>query len=252
MLGYSFTAKKELVAVCNRLCAARDLPEDTPLDIIKGLQKCSVQPFRDYFAHQLQKAMKVSLNVSTVGAVQSYVMSEVNEILTEALDLYHSLCTTNQWNIPVGHKLGASLGTTNVTCWNCGGNHTLKDCTEPHDEVQMAKSRKDFFDKKLEQAASDDPIDHAPNTVEPDVPDVLEGAGTADDNGALNVTWEDKPSHPLGQVLGAATGATGGESYGTGVTRQEAQGLFNLARCNAKSDEAHTSIEQLAEAMGLN
>ena len=53
-------------------------------------------------------------------------------------------------------------------------------------------------------------------------------------------------------MLGAATGATGGESYGTGVTRQEAQGLFNLARCNAKSDEACTSTEQLAKAMGLN
>ena len=245
-------AKKELVAVCKRLDAARDLPEDTPLDIIKGLQKCSVQPFCNYFAHQLHDATKASLNVTTVGAAQGYVMSEVNEILTEALDLYHSLCTTNQWNIPMGHKLGASLGTTNVTCWNCGGNHTLKDCTEPHDEVQIAKSRKEFFDKRQEQAASDDQLDPAPNTVEPDAPDASEGAGVADSNGALNVTWDDKPSNPPGQVLGAATGATGGEAYGTGVTRQEAQGLFNLARCNAKSDETGTSIEQLAKAMGLN
>ena len=61
----------------------------------------------------------------------------------------------------MGHKLGASLGTTNVTCWNCGGSHTLKDCIEPHDEAQIAESLKDFFDKKREQAASDDPIDHA-------------------------------------------------------------------------------------------
>ena len=37
-----------------------------------------------------------------------------------------------------------------------------------------------------------------------------------------------------------------------GVTHQEAQGLFNLASCNAKSDETRTSIEQLAKAMGLN
>ena len=36
--GESVTiAKKELVAVCKRLDAARDLPEDAPLDIIKGL-----------------------------------------------------------------------------------------------------------------------------------------------------------------------------------------------------------------------
>ena len=88
--------------------------------------------------------------------------------------------------------------------------------------------------------------------MEPDAPDASERAGAADNNGALDVTWDDKPSNPPEQVLGAATGATGGEAYGTGVTQQEAQGLFNLARYNAKSDEARTSIEQLAKAMGLN
>ena len=88
--------------------------------------------------------------------------------------------------------------------------------------------------------------------MEPEAPDASEGTGVADNNGALNVTWDDAPSNPPGQVLGAATGATDGEAYGTGVTCQEAQGLFNLVRCNANIDETRTSIEQLAKAMGLN
>jgi len=94
-------AKKELVAVCKQLDAARDLPEDTPLDLIKGLQKCSVQSFCHYLSYQLQEATSASMNALIMGAAQGYVMSEVNKILTEALDLYHSICTTNQWNIPM-------------------------------------------------------------------------------------------------------------------------------------------------------
>ena len=129
--------------MCKRLNAAGDLPEDTPLDIIKGLQKCSVKPFREYFAHQLQEATKASLNLTSSSAANSDVMGEVNEILGEAVDLYHSLCTTNQWNIPKGHKLGAAVGTTTVSCWNCGGEHSPKDCTKPHNEEQIAKNRQE-------------------------------------------------------------------------------------------------------------
>ena len=93
---YVIVAKKELVAVYKRLNAAEDLPEDTPLDIIKGLQKFSVKPFCEYFAHQLQEATKASLNLTSLSAANSDVMSEVNEILGKAVDLYQSLCTTNR------------------------------------------------------------------------------------------------------------------------------------------------------------
>ena len=88
----------------------------------------------------------------------------------------------------MGHNIGASLGATTMTCWNCGGNHILKEYTEPHDKIQIAKSQKDFFDKKREQAASDDPIDPAPNTMGPYAQDTSERAGAADNHGALNVT----------------------------------------------------------------
>ena len=98
-----------------------------------------------------------------------------------------------------------------MTCWNFGGNHTFKDCTEPHDKVQIAKSQKDLFDNKREQDASDDTIDPAPHILEPDAPDASEGAGAANSNNALNVTWDDKPSNLPGQVLG--------DTHGTGVTQ---------------------------------
>ena len=56
---------------------------------------------------------------------------------------------------------------------------------------------------------------------------------------------------PQGQ-LGAATGATGGDVYGAGVSQQAAQEMFTQTSCNAKSDEARTSIDQLVTALGLN
>ena len=40
-------AKKEIMAVCKQLYAADDFPEETTIDISKGLQKCSVKCFCD-------------------------------------------------------------------------------------------------------------------------------------------------------------------------------------------------------------
>ena len=41
------------------------------------------------------------------------------------------------------------------------------------------------------------------------------------------------------------TGATDGDAYGAGVSRQASQGMFTQASCNAKSDEAWTSMNSL-------
>ena len=45
------------------------------------------------------------------------------------------------------------------------------------------------------------------------------------------------------QVLGAATGVSGGDVYGMEVSQQAVQGMFTQASCNAKGDEACSSIK---------
>ena len=41
--------KKELLAVCKRLSASGNLPDETTVDILEGLHKCSNKLFRDLF-----------------------------------------------------------------------------------------------------------------------------------------------------------------------------------------------------------
>ena len=54
-------AHKELLMVCSHLSEAKELPQDTPLDILHGLTLCSVDKFKTLFKHKLQKMKAVLL-----------------------------------------------------------------------------------------------------------------------------------------------------------------------------------------------
>ncbi len=49
-------AWKELLAVCSRLAEAKELPQETPVDLLMGLNLCSVDQFKTLFEHKLQVA----------------------------------------------------------------------------------------------------------------------------------------------------------------------------------------------------
>ena len=88
---------KEILAVGKRLHISGDLPEETIVDVLTGLTKCSCKPFRTMFESYLQDAIKKLLEITAggLGATEdSY--DAIYEILHKAVEFYHSLNTSNK------------------------------------------------------------------------------------------------------------------------------------------------------------
>ena len=94
-------ARKEIVAVSRRLNATNSLPDETTIDVLTGLTKCSQPKFREVFKSYLQDATKASLDISESRQWgHNNALGEVEMFMNKALDFYNSLCTGSQWHIP--------------------------------------------------------------------------------------------------------------------------------------------------------
>jgi len=140
---------KEILAVGKRLHISGDLPEETIVDVLTGLTKCSCKPFRTVFESYLQDAIKKSLEITAggLGATED-TYDAIYDILHKAVEFYHSLNTSNKWSVVKGHKFSA-VGTG---CWNCGKDdcHT-SICKEPLNEERIEKAKKEHYARKREQ-----------------------------------------------------------------------------------------------------
>ena len=135
-------ARKELLAVCSRLSEAKELPQETPLDILHGLTLCSVDEFKTLFEHQLQQMKAVSLEGNR-HLSQVQLLSEVRILLSTAAQYYGSLNMSDKWNLPRNqHRVNVFGTPSELQCWNCGKKgHGLSDCTEPRNEKRIAENR---------------------------------------------------------------------------------------------------------------
>ena len=72
----------------------------------------------------------------------------IHDILHKAVEFYHSLKTSNKWNMVKGHKFRALV----YGCWNCGKEdyHSTR-CPESLNEARVEKAKKEHFQKKREQ-----------------------------------------------------------------------------------------------------
>ena len=131
-------AKKEVLAVCCRLHSTGELPEETTIDVLKGLKRCSVKSFRDLFDSYLQDATKASLEMSSTRPWgHSNVYDEVEMFMLKAVEYYHNLHTANQWNIPKGHKFSVAAN----ACWNCREEgHGATECPKPRNKSELKKT----------------------------------------------------------------------------------------------------------------
>jgi hypothetical protein len=134
-------ARKELLAVCSRLAEAKELPQEMPVDLLKGLTLCSVDEFKTLFGHKFQVAKAESLEVNH-HLSQPEIMGAVRVLLASAAQYYNSLNMSDNWNLPQNQRLnafGTSLGAKN-SCWNCGKpDHSLNQCTQPQNEERIAE-----------------------------------------------------------------------------------------------------------------
>ena len=140
---------KEILAVGKRLHISGDLPEEPIIDVLTGLTKCSCKLFKTVFESYLQDAVKKLLEITTggLGATKD-LYDTIHDILHKAVEFYHSLNTSNKWNVVKGHKFSA-VGTG---CWNCG----KEDCNarifpEPRNKERIEKAKKEFYEKKRGQ-----------------------------------------------------------------------------------------------------
>ena len=93
-------AEKEINAVCARLDENNALPEETVVDILTGLTRCSVPEFVEFFKFLLQAARAEVLELDETRVNDT--KASVKGIMSKAVDTYHALCTAGKWYI--NHK----------------------------------------------------------------------------------------------------------------------------------------------------
>jgi hypothetical protein len=108
-------AQKELLAVCSRLAEAKELPQETLVDLLTGLTLCLVDKLNTLFEHKLQVAKVESLE-GIHHLSQPEIMGEVRVLLASAAQYYNSLNMSDNWNLPRNQRLnifGTHLGAKN-------------------------------------------------------------------------------------------------------------------------------------------
>ena len=141
-------ATAQVKAISERLSEVNHPPQEAPTFVLQGLTKCSVPEFTGPFTLILnkervnQRGTAVSLtntSAATLIRVLAIVILENNS--------YHSLNTSNAWNIPQG-KRGHHTSQFTPKCFNCGEPNFLPDCKRPQDESKIARNKKSYMDKR--------------------------------------------------------------------------------------------------------
>ena len=134
-------ARKELLAVCSRLCEAKQLPQETPIDILTGLTLCSVDQFKTLFEHKLQQSKVDSLQ-GNIHFSQDEIMGQSRAILSQAQQYYNSLNMSDIWSQTKTPRVNVFGTPGELKCWNCGkAGHGLDKCSEPRNESRIAENR---------------------------------------------------------------------------------------------------------------
>ena len=113
------------------------IPDDFPRTIMQVLQTSSVPEFNQAFADEETDILR---EADRSGTKPSW--PDVYVTLDYASNVYQRLKADNIWCLPAGNK-SSSFNYT-VTCWNCGGNHLLSECSKPRDEAKIDKARKAY------------------------------------------------------------------------------------------------------------
>jgi hypothetical protein len=130
------------------LCEAKELLQETPVDVLTGLTLCSVNEFKTLFEHKLQQTKAEALE-GNHHLSQSEILAEVWTLLAYAAQYYGSLNMSDAWNLPKNQRVnvfGTPSETTNF-CWNCGKpGHGLDKCGEPRNDDRIAENRRKWME----------------------------------------------------------------------------------------------------------
>jgi hypothetical protein len=97
-------AQKELLAICSCLAEAKELPQETPVDLLTGLTLCLVDEFKTLFKHKLHVSKVESLE-GNHHLSQPVIIGEVRVLLASAAQYYNSLNMSDNWNLSQNQHL---------------------------------------------------------------------------------------------------------------------------------------------------
>ena len=149
--GNVLEASAQVKAVSERLSEVNQLPLKAPTYVIQGLKKCSVPEYTGPFEMILnqERVTQMGTAVSLINT-SSVTLKRVLHIIVLANNSYHSLNTSNVWNVPQG-KSGhhsAQHPHQNLECFSCGEAHLLPDCKRARDEAKIVRNSKAYMDKR--------------------------------------------------------------------------------------------------------
>jgi len=148
-------AAVEIIAIARRLDQLGELPNDAPKTVLKGLQKVTHNyEFKQTFVliGNLQNQSVISFSGSTTNAKP---LELIETYFEQAKSLYTSAVLRNQWagRRSNNNRVNNMANNLVLVCWNCGGNHSLKDCKEEKDQAKIQKAKDAFFENKRKAGA---------------------------------------------------------------------------------------------------
>jgi hypothetical protein len=155
IVGLVRTTVQRLGKIQHSVTGASAIPDDLNESLLEVFKTSTVQKFTDIFNHLETSALagKYALNGGKTNAYPS-----VNTLLDIAHNTYYDMSLANTWSgvttkaKSTAFQASANTSSTIVagTCWNCGGQHHLREC-------KVAKDRKriDANKKKARAAAKD-------------------------------------------------------------------------------------------------
>jgi hypothetical protein len=122
------------------------LPEEFPDYVLKVFQTSSSLEFNDLFKTLGVQQQITALQSKTTGKTRL----STDEIISWAESRYRSLKTKEEWSgaSPKTHASIFVAQSSGPTCFNCGGPHTLKECSKPHDVDRIKANKSAFWENK--------------------------------------------------------------------------------------------------------
>ena len=130
------------------------VPDDFPQTVLKVFQTSSNKVFNNAFA---LKEAHAQHEADKYGGKPEW--PSVEHTCNLATNTYHQLHKTNQWVLPKRSKgyNATSDGRKEKykpVCWNCGGDHHLKECSVPKDKAKIKAAKDKFLAQRKEREKS--------------------------------------------------------------------------------------------------
>jgi hypothetical protein len=145
IVGLVRTTIQRLGKIQHSVTGASAIPDDLNESLIEVFKTSTVKKFNDIFYHLETQALTDKYAHS--GMTHSF--PSVNTLLDIAHNTYYDMSLANQWTgVTTKAKSTAFQASANasnagpLTCWNCGGAHTLRDCKQKRDQKKIEAAKK--------------------------------------------------------------------------------------------------------------